>query len=174
MKAGLKLKNRQKLIDELIQKRFWEMETRSHVIKKEYSVNQDNLFKSLHTPSHIRVWWGASRVIVLPEPGGIWVAAWGEEEDNPDYINCFAIREFEPPVRMLLTDAKYFAKEGQPPFKLEMTTEFVVKSKGPESSTLMVVQDGFPREPAADEFYNACAVGWEKTLNALGNYLSHL
>jgi uncharacterized protein YndB with AHSA1/START domain len=48
--------------------------------------SQAAVFRLLLTPSAIREWWGVSRDIVTPEQGGIWVAAWGEDEDDPDYV----------------------------------------------------------------------------------------
>jgi hypothetical protein len=39
----------------------------------------------LVTPSAIRAWWGAARAIVLAQENGAWAAAWGADEDRPDY-----------------------------------------------------------------------------------------
>jgi uncharacterized protein YndB with AHSA1/START domain len=51
----------------------------------EMRASQAAVFRLLLTPSAIREWWGVSRAIVTPEQGGIWVA-WGEDEDDPDYV----------------------------------------------------------------------------------------
>ena len=71
------------------------METRKHIHEEEFSVSAEKMFEILHKTSAICVWWGASRAIVLPEENGIWTADWGEDEDNPDYIRSFVIKEFE-------------------------------------------------------------------------------
>ncbi len=59
------------------------MKTRKHVHEETFPVAPAQLFAVLHTPSAIRQWWGAARAIVLPEPGGLWAAAWGDAEDDP-------------------------------------------------------------------------------------------
>jgi uncharacterized protein YndB with AHSA1/START domain len=60
------------------------MTTRKHIHEEIFHVDPETLFALLHTPSAIRRWWGASRVIVDPKSGGVWVGLWGEE-DSPDY-----------------------------------------------------------------------------------------
>jgi uncharacterized protein YndB with AHSA1/START domain len=147
------------------------METRKHVHEEFFTVDPETLFAILHTPSAIRAWWGASRAIVLAENNGIWVAAWGDE-DEPDYISIFTIKEFEPPGRILFTDGKYFAKTGPPPFEMKMTTEFIVEPT-PTGSILRVVQDGFPADKIADDFYAACDTGWRNTFAGIRKYLSN-
>jgi uncharacterized protein YndB with AHSA1/START domain len=101
-------------------------------------------------PSAIRRWWGVARAIVLPQPGGVWAAAWGEVEDDPDYITAATIQEFEPPHRMILRDYRYRAKGGPLPFVAEFVTQFIVLPH-PKGAVLQVTQDGFPVGPEADE-----------------------
>jgi uncharacterized protein YndB with AHSA1/START domain len=128
------------------------------------------MFEILVTPSAIRGWWGATRAIVLPEVGGVWIASWGDNENDADYITSFKILEYEPPKRLLLGDTKYFGREGQPPFELgKMTTEFIVESLG-EGCSLRITQDGFPADPIADDFYDACVVGWDNTFEGIRKY----
>ena len=148
------------------------METRSHIHEESFEISRESMFDLLITPSAIRGWWGASRVIVLPKVGGFWCAAWGENEDDPEYLSLFTIREFEPPSRMLLTDGKYFAKAGQPGFELNMTTEFTVERRM-TGCLLRVVQQGFPVHEVADEFYNACEVGWQNTFAGIRKFLQN-
>lgn len=148
------------------------MATRKHIHEEEFPVDAEALFAILHTPSAIREWWGASRAIVIPEAGGIWAAAWGDEDD-PDYISIFKLAEFDPPRRILFTHGKYQAKGGQPPFEMKMTTEFIVETI-PGGSRLRVVQDGFPADPIADEFYAACDTGWRNTFAGIRKYLSKM
>ena len=77
------------------------MSTRRHVHEETFPVAPDRLFALLYTPSAIRGWWGAARAVVLAEPGGVWAATWGADEDDPDYITAATIREFDPPRRMV-------------------------------------------------------------------------
>ncbi|MDH3253438.1 MAG: SRPBCC domain-containing protein [Acidobacteriota bacterium] len=62
------------------------------------------VFTLLHTPGAIRHWWSATRAVVVPERGGIWAAARGHEQDDPDYVTAAAISKFEPPRRLVLSD----------------------------------------------------------------------
>ncbi len=118
------------------------MNTRKHVHRLEFASSPEQLIHLLITPSSIRQWWGAARAIVIPERGGIWAAAWGEDEDKPDYITVATIRSLEPPYRLVLADYRYFAPSEALPFTAEFVTEFaVLRIKG--GGTLQVTQDGF-------------------------------
>lgn len=146
------------------------MKTRKHIHEEEFAVSPKKMFAILHTPSAICQWWGASKAIVLAEENGIWAAAWGENEDEPDYITSFVIKDFEPPKRMFLNEAKYFASEGQPPFEVKMTAEFIVEPS--ETGCLLrVIQDGFPCDTIADDFYTACDVGWRNTFEGIRKFV---
>ncbi len=148
-------------------------ETRQHKHCEEFSVSAEQLFQLLVAPSAIRQWWSASRAIVLPQTGGIWTAAWGDAEDEPDYITAATIRDFEPPRRLVLGDFQYFAKSGPLPFEADFTTEFLVDS-GMDGATLEVIQRGFPCDPAADEYFAACQQGWRDTFAGIRKYLETL
>ena len=128
------------------------------------------VFKILHTPSAIHHWWGASRAIVLGEPGGLWCAVWGEDEDAPDYLAAATIKVFDPPRRLLLVDFKYFSRSGPLPFRPEMTTEFTI-AESPSGSVLTVIQDRFPADPIADEFYAGCVTGWKNTFESIKKFI---
>jgi uncharacterized protein YndB with AHSA1/START domain len=149
------------------------MKTRKHVHEETFPVNRDQLFALLHTPSAIRSWWGVSRCIVIPETGGIWAAAWGENEDEPEYITVATIREFEPPHRMVLADYMYRAREGKLPFHADFILEFLVTS-GPEGSVLRTTQDGFPAGPEGDEYFAACRKGWHDTFAGIRKHLNKM
>ena len=146
--------------------------TRKHERQIELRASPERLFQILHTPSAIRKWWMAERAVVVAKPGGLWAAAWGPEDD-PDYVSAATIRVFDPPRRMLLTDTLYFAKQGQPPFEARMTLDFIVEPH-PRGSLLKVIQDGFPAESIADEFYAACEVGWKNTLESIRTFVEQL
>jgi uncharacterized protein YndB with AHSA1/START domain len=145
------------------------MNTRKITREIELPTSPERLFAILHTPSAIRQWWSAARAMVIAEEGGLWMAAWGEHEDDPDYITAATIKVFDPPRRLLLTDFKYHAKSGALPFKLESSTAFTVEAR-PNGSLLRVVQDGFPADSIADEFYAGCEVGWKNTFEGIKQY----
>jgi uncharacterized protein YndB with AHSA1/START domain len=147
------------------------VETRKHEHAIELPVPVERVFSILHTPSDIRVWWSASRAIVNPQPNGIWVAAWGADEDAPDYITSAVIQVFDPPNRLVLGEYRYFARSGPPPFKANFSTEFVVVPSE-TGSVLRVVQDGFPAAAVADGFYAACEKGWAETFDSIKRYLT--
>jgi uncharacterized protein YndB with AHSA1/START domain len=147
------------------------MATRRHVQEEFFQVPSNKMFEALVTPSAIRSWWGATKAIVLPQIGGTWVASWGEDENDPDYISSFKILEYEPPHRITLGEGKYFARDGQPPFEMDkMTTEFIVDDRGDGMCALRITQDGFPSEKVADDFYEACVVGWNNTFEGIRKY----
>jgi uncharacterized protein YndB with AHSA1/START domain len=146
------------------------MATRKHVHDEIFGTTPEELFRILHTPSAIRGWWGAARAIVLPEPGGTWVAAWGPDEDSPDYITVATMKVFDPPKRIVFGDYKYYSKSGPLPFEANFTTEFTVESH-PEGAVLRVAQDGLPADSTADEFYAACETGWRDTFGGIRRYL---
>jgi uncharacterized protein YndB with AHSA1/START domain len=146
-------------------------QTRRHVHEETFTVSPERLFALLHTPSAIRHWWDVSRAIVLPEPGGIWAATWGDAEDDPDYVTVATIQAFDPPSRMVLSDYRYRARGGPLPFHAEFVTEFTV-TPHPDGSTLRVCQDGFPTGPEADQFYAACGDGWRNTFARIRKFLA--
>lgn len=147
------------------------MSTRDHVVEAQFPTAPERVFEALVTPSAIRVWWGAARVIVLGRPGGTWAAAWGADEDAPDYVTVATLSVFEPPRRLVFTGFQYFAKTGALPFQADITTEYTLEPT-PAGTRLRVRQSGFPTDPAADDFYAACERGWRDTLAALGAFLA--
>ncbi len=146
------------------------METRKHVCAMESTVYPERMFEILLQPSAIRGWWGAARAIVVPRAGGLWAAAWGDSEDEPDYVAAGRIRVLEPPRRLLLGDFIYHARTEPLPFDADLTTEFVVEPRT-GGCQLRVVQDGFPTDTAADSFYAACEVGWRNTFAGIRRFL---
>jgi uncharacterized protein YndB with AHSA1/START domain len=144
--------------------------TRKHVHQIELPVRPEQVFALLHTPSAICDWWKASRAIVIAKPGGTWAAAWGSEDD-PDYVTTATIETFDPPRKMGLVEFKYHARSGELPFPTsDLRTEFTVEPLN-GGSLLKVIQDGFPMDPIADEFYQGCEVGWRATFENIREYL---
>ncbi len=146
------------------------METRSHVHEIELFASPAEVFRLLVTPSAIREWWSAARAIVIARTGGVWCAAWGDREDDPDYITAAIIKVYDPPQRLVLSDFDYYAKSGPLPFDASLTTEFRISARGAES-VLRVNQTGFPADSVADEFYKGCEVGWRQTFDAIRMYV---
>ncbi len=147
------------------------MNTRNHCREIVLPAPPERVFQLLHTPSAIRGWWSASRAIVIPKTGGLWVATWGASEDDPDYVSAARIACFEPPRRLVLDRFQYLARDKPLPFAADFTTEFIVEPR-PGGAVLRVIHDGFPKDPIADEFYAACDVGWRNTFEGIKRYLS--
>jgi uncharacterized protein YndB with AHSA1/START domain len=146
------------------------MQSRKHVHEEAFAASPEQLFALLHKPSAIRRWWSAARAVVLAQPGGLWSATWGDDEDAPDYVTAATIREFDPPRRLVLADYRYAARTGPLPFQADFVTEFTV-SPHADGASLRVVQDGFPVGPEADAFYAGCEKGWRDTFAGIRKYL---
>lgn len=146
--------------------------TREHRRTAELPAPPERAFAALITPSAIREWWQADRAIVVPEPGGTWAAAWGEDEDQPDYASAATLAVFEPPHRLTMTDYRYAAKTGPLPFEADFRVEFTLRPAEGGGSIIEVVQSGFPAGPQADDFLAACETGWRDTLEGLRRYLA--
>ncbi len=143
--------------------------TRDHRAEITLRATPEEAFQALITPSAIRAWWQATRAIVIPEQNGVWAAAWGESEDDPEYITTAKLSVFEPPLRLKMTDYRYVARH-ELPFEADFENEFRIEPTA-EGSRLTVIQSGFPSGAEADEFYRACEVGWEQTLAGLKRFL---
>jgi uncharacterized protein YndB with AHSA1/START domain len=146
--------------------------TRSISRELELPLDAETTFALLHTPSAIRGWWSAARVVVAARAGGIWVATWGPNEDAPEYTTAARILIWEPPRRLRLGQFEYFTAAGvAPPFVAALETEFSVRPEGARSA-LMVHQTGFPQEPLADDFFSACERGWTATFEGIVRYVA--
>jgi uncharacterized protein YndB with AHSA1/START domain len=147
------------------------MTTRKHVHEEIFAADPETVFALLHMPSAIRQWWGASHVIVDQKEGGVWVAVWGDE-DSPEFITAGRMSVFDPPKRVTFSDFEYYARSGPLPFAANITSEFTVEPVEPGKTILRVVQDGFPMDSAADEFYAGCERGWQVTFAGIRQYLA--
>ena len=143
------------------------IESRGIRHSRELPAPPERVFPLLHTPSAIRDWWGAARVAVIPETGGLWVATWGAAEDAPDYITAATIQVFEPPRRLVLGDFRYRARTGPLPWDADLTTTFEVEPAGANGSVLRVEQAGFPLTAEVDPFFAACERGWRETFDGI-------
>jgi len=125
----------------------------------------------LITPSAIRGWWGVACAIVIPETGGIYALAWGEDEDKPDMCSVGEIVVFDPGKTFEITNYRYMASFGKHPFSIQdMAVRFDMKPE--EGSTrLTVLNSGFPSDAIAEEFYQGCIQGWKDTFAGIRNFL---
>ena len=148
------------------------MKTRSHIHEESFDTSPERMFDLLITPSAIREWWGAARVIVTPRIGGVWAAAWGDEDD-PEYVSTATLSDFEPPRKLVMKYGLYYAKSGQLPFEFspKARTSFTIEPDG-DGCKLRVEQTGFPRDAVADDFYAECETGWKKTFEGIRNFLN--
>ncbi|MEM7306271.1 MAG: YfiT family bacillithiol transferase [Planctomycetota bacterium] len=157
----------------LAQREGWGRGTRTHVHAESFDATPEQLFALLVTPSAIRGWWSAARAVVVPEPGGAWAAAWGADEDAPDYTSVATIQAFEPPRRLVLADYRYTAKSDPLPFEADFTTTFTIEPD-PEragAAVLRVEQAGFPGGPEGDSFLQGCDQGWRDTFAGIRVFL---
>lgn len=129
----------------------------------------NQVFDLLITPSQVRQWWGAAGAIIVPKLDGLWVATWGRE-DHPDYVSAYRITRFDPPRLLELTELVSYARSSTLPFNATFVVTFTVEPLD-DGSRLGVQQDGFPRDVVADEFYQACADGWTRTLNQIREHV---
>ena len=147
------------------------MNTRAHIHEEVFTATPEDVFSLLYTPSAIRQWWEATRVITMPQPDGFWCAAWGDSEDEPDYTSSATIEVFEPPRRLVLVDYKYVARTGGLPFDADFTVEFLITPVS-DGASLRVTQDGFPAGKEGDAFLDSCDVGWRETFKGIRRFLS--
>ncbi|MDX1420984.1 MAG: SRPBCC domain-containing protein [Rubricoccaceae bacterium] len=145
--------------------------TRSIALEEAFAVPPDRLFGLLVCPSAIRAWWGAHRAIVHPAPGGLWAAAWGDDEDDPDYLSYATIHVYDPPRRLVLGDLRYAGRLAHLPFEADFSIAFTVRPKV-DGASLHVAHTGFPAASEADGFFAACNQGWHDTLDGIRRILT--
>ncbi|MEP7148275.1 MAG: SRPBCC domain-containing protein [Acidobacteriota bacterium] len=143
--------------------------TRRQILEEPFGVPPERMFSILTTPNAIRDWWGATSVVIDARKGGSWITASGEGEKDTEFINSFEILEFDPPHRMLLGSGKYFAGTNWP-IRTNMTTEMLIAAQ-PEGCILTIVQELSPADPLLDDFFDACAAGWQNSFEGMRNYL---
>ena len=81
--------------------------SRTHEHTMDLSTDAETVFALWVTPSAIRGFWQAARAVVIPREGGVWAAAWGEDEDRPDYASAAVLEVWEPPRRLALGQYQY-------------------------------------------------------------------
>lgn len=151
--------------------------TRSHTCETTLPLPAPLTFAMLLTPSAICQWWSASRAIILRPRGdtpGTWAAAWGDDEDEPDFITVADITTLDIPRKLVLSNYRYHSRDDSLPFHADFTTTFDVEPVDDRRSILRVCQAGFPTDPVADDFYAACETGWHNTFKQIDAYAAEV
>ncbi len=140
--------------------------TRSQWHEIELPAKPEGVFNLLLAPKLIRGRWNNQGAIIT-ELEGAWVLAWGERENDPDYVGGARIKSFQAPSRVILAFDYCRSRTGVIPFGAGMTAEFTIQ-KASGGSVLRVTHAGFPSTPQADLFYEACGHGWRAALQGIG------
>ena len=127
------------------------------------------VFEALIKPNAICTWWSARSAIIIASIGGLYAVAWGEDMDDPDYINHSTISGLEENKKLTLQHCDYLAKAERLPFEATFEVDFALESieKG---THLTVVQTGFPDDAIADHYFKGCQQGWEDVLKSIKSY----
>jgi hypothetical protein len=106
----------------------------------------------------------------VPEAGGLWTAAWGTDEDAPEYVTSATMAVFEPPRRLVFSEYHYSARTGPLPFEADFITEFVVEPHA-DGALLRVSQAGFPCTPGGELLYVVFDQGRRDTFVGIRRFL---
>ena len=143
---------------------------RTITLEKDFACTPRDLFDALHTPSALRSWWNADRVIIIPRKNGIFAAAWGEDEDDPEYMSSGIYKVYEPPYKSVMEDFRYYAKSDPVDFEDMMSIAYEI-TPSTAGAHLLLTHAGFPDESYADAYFDACVEGWAASLKSLRSYV---
>lgn len=143
------------------------MSTRSQWHEIELPVPPAALFNLLLSPKAIRGKWNNTAAVVT-EVDGAWVIAWGQRENDPDYVSGARIKSFQAPKLVKLAFEYARSRSGALPFANGMMAELTIQQKG-AGSLLRVTHAGLPADN--DDYFNAVADGWRAALQGLGALL---
>ncbi|MCY3628415.1 MAG: SRPBCC domain-containing protein [Bacteroidota bacterium] len=135
-----------------------------------FACTPQELFDALHTPSALRSWWNANRVIIIPRTNGMYSAAWGEDEDDPEYVSSGIYRVYDPPYKSVIEDFRYYAKSDPADFEGLMSITYEITARNSEAH-LQLTHTGIPEGDEADAYFEACTIGWVETLKNLKKYV---
>ena len=148
--------------------------TRSQSHEIEIPADPLAVFNFLLAPKAVRGRWSGQAAIIT-ELDGLWVFAWGERENDPDYVTGARIKSFQAPQRVILAYEYCRSRAGILPFGATMTAEFNMQKisapKGQSACLLRITHNGFPHGPDGDAFYESCAHGWRAALQGIGTAL---
>jgi hypothetical protein len=145
------------------------MKIRRHELAEPFGVSPERMFEILITPSAIRDWYGASKVVVEARKGGSWITSWGESDKDFEHVNSFEILEFDPPRRMLFGSGKYFV-EDRWPIVTDITTDLLIEPQ-PAGCLFRIIQELDPADPLLDDYFDACIAGWQNAFDGIRNYI---
>jgi uncharacterized protein YndB with AHSA1/START domain len=146
------------------------MTTRSQWHEIDLPATPVAVFNLLIAPKAIRGRWGSVSAVAT-ELDGLWVIAWGERENDPNYVAGARIRAFESPRRVALAYEYCRAKSGQLPYGPGMTAEFTIQ-KTQVGALLRVTHAGIPEGAGTDAYYNSAGEGWRAMLQGIANILA--
>lgn len=109
-------------------------------------------------------WWGATRGLVEPMPGGAWAMAWEAPGEGFRHVSTAIVADLHPAERLVLEGCLYFHPERPVfgPMRIE------IRSEGLEMGTLLRVrQEGFGAGPDWDWYYGEVVKGWPSALEAV-------
>ena len=145
------------------------MDKRREELAEPFGASAERMFDLLITPRAIRSWFGASTAIVDAREGGSWVTAWGEGDNDSEFVTSFTILQFERPRRILLGHGK-LRTEDKWPISTNMTTELIIEPNG-SACTLRIIQELSPHDELLDDYFDACVTGWQNSFEGIRNYL---
>ena len=144
------------------------MTTRSQWHEIELPATPVAVFNLLISPKAIRGRWGSVSAVVT-ELDGLWVIAWGERENDPNFVAGARIRAFESPRRVALAYEYCRAKTGQLPYGPTMTAEFTIQ-KTQVGALLRVTHAGIPQD--ANAYFESAGEGWRAMLQGIAAILA--
>jgi hypothetical protein len=97
------------------------------------------------------------------------VIAWGERENDPNYVAGAKIRAFESPRRVALAYEYCRATTGQLPYGATMAAEFTIQ-KTQVGALLRVTHTGIPAD--AQAYFDSAAEGWRAMLQGIATLLA--
>jgi uncharacterized protein YndB with AHSA1/START domain len=145
------------------------MNKRREELAEPFAVPAERMFDVLVTPSAVRSWFGASTAIIDAHEGGSWVTAWGDGENNSEFVTSFKILKFDSPKRILLGHGK-LRTEDKWPIATNITTDLIIEPNA-TGCILRIIQELAPPDPLLDDYFDACVAGWQNSFEGIRNYL---
>lgn len=130
-----------------------------------------DILQAFLQPTHLQGWWGVSRSLVEPKPGGVWTLAWEISDSGIKYISTGIIEKIVPEEYLRIHKMVYLNPDREilGPMELEVQV-----SKTDENNTrVSVVQSGYQYGGDWDWYHDAVTQAWPYTLGLLKQYLEN-
>lgn len=116
----------------------------------------------------MREWWGVSRGLVEPRPGGVWALAWEPSPQGYRYVSTGVVARYEPGRELAIEKLLYFHPERSiiGPMRLGVTAT----AEG-DGCRLTVRQDDYAEGDDWDWYHAAVTEGWPAALQLLEKHL---